>query len=348
MAKGPVRMGVIGLGMGAGHAAAYQALPDAELTAICDVSEPWLAHCREQWRVPRAFTDAAELLACPEVDAVSVAVPTHLHATVTLAALQAGKHVLVEKPMAAGATEGREMARAARAAGRVLMVSYNQRFGADVQYLKRAIDEGHLGRLYFARAVWRRPLGMLPPPVASRPTGPYDRNWFNEAVRGGGVALDLGSHVLDLALWLMGFPPVAEVSGCTYAMFGPKWAQAQGATFDADDHTVGFVRFATGASLQVEVSFGSHTDREVIEIELFGSEGGALRRSGQPLRLFSSWAGAYTVLEPRLGEPGSSPQAEFVSSIREGREPLCTAEQGVAALEVIDGLRAGGPPVRTV
>ena len=348
MARRSVRMGVIGLGMGSGHAVAYQALPDAKLTAICDVSEPWLEHCKTQWGVKLAFTDADKLLASPEVDAVSIAVPTHLHAAVTQAALRAGKHVLVEKPMAASAAEGRAMVEAARAAGRNLMVSYNQRFGADMQYLKRLADEGHFGSLYFVRTVWRRPLGMLPAPRVSRPTRSYDRNWFNEAARGGGVALDLGSHMLDLALWLLGFPPVAEVSGSTYAMFGPEWARAQGAVFDADDHTVGFVRFATGASLQVEVSFGSHTDREVIELEVFGSEGGALRRSGQPLRLFGALAGAYTTLEPRLADAGSSAQAEFVASILEKRESLCTAEQGLAALEIIDGLRAAGPPVRSV
>jgi len=346
MTATPVRVGVIGLNMGAAHAAAYQSLPGAELVAICDLSEPWLKHCQEQWHVPLAVTDYAALLACDDLDAVSVALPTHLHAAACLAALEAGKHVLVEKPMAASAAQAVAMAAAARAAERTLMVSYNQRFSPEVLYLKRYIDQGHLGQVYFARTVWRRPLGVLPPPVVHRATGPYDRNWFNEAARGGGVALDLGSHVIDLALWLMGFPEVEDVSGRTYAMFGPDWAQAQGAKFDADDHTVGFVRFANGASLQIEVSFGSHTDREVIITELFGSEGGAVRRSGEPLRLFGSAGGALATIEPRIAEAPASPQSEFIASLLEHREPLVTLDQALATMHIIDGIRAGGPPLR--
>ena len=345
MSVTPLRVGVIGLGMGGAHAVAYRELPNAELVGICDISEPWLRHCQEAWAVPVALADHADLLARDNIDAVSVAVPTHLHSTVTIAALRAGKHVLVEKPMATSAREAETMASASRAAGRTLMVSYNQRFSPEVMYLKRYIEEGGLGGIYFARTVWRRPLGMLPSPVAERPTGPYDRNWFNEAARGGGVALDLGSHVIDLALWLMEFPEIEDACGRTYAMFGPAWAQAQGATFDADDHTVGLVRFANGASMQVEVSFGSHTDREIIEVELFGTDGGAVRRAGEPLRLFGSAAGAYTVVEPRVVGPATSPQAEFVNSVLEGRGPLCTAEQGIAAMRIIDALRAGGAPI---
>src|SRR5438876_1150959 len=252
MAEKRLRMGVIGLGVGSGHAKTYQALPNAELVAICDQSEAWVKHCQEQWDVPNAFTDPSDLFAMDGLDAVSIAIPNFLHAPVTIAALEAGKHVLVEKPMAVNAAEGEQMAAAARKNGRTLMVSHNQRFGGDVMYLKRAIDEGLLGDIYFVRTIWRRTMGSLPQPTVDRPTGSYNRNWFNEADKGGGVTRDLGSHIIDVALWLMGFPEIADVHGSAYTMFGPEFAQQQNTRFDVEDHSVGFVRFQNGASMQVE------------------------------------------------------------------------------------------------
>ena len=341
MERKPIKVAVVGLGIGAGHVKTYQELPDAELVAICDSSAPWLDHCRQQWGVADGYTDYHDLLAREDLDAVSIALPTYLHASAVIDALEAGKHCLVEKPMASDAAEGERMDAAAKSNGRLLMVSYNQRFSPDVRYLKRAIDDGALGDIYFARTLWRRPMGMMPEPVMDRPTGSYDRNWFNEVDRGGGVARDLGSHVIDVALWLMGFPEVADVRGHAYTMFGPDFVKGKGVKFDADDHSVGFVRFRNGASLQIEVSFGSHAEKETIVTELFGSKGGAVRSAGQPPKLFGETAGAYTVTEPRLQEPPASTQAEFVRSILERREPAVTTEQAIMVMRIIDEIRAG-------
>jgi predicted dehydrogenase len=341
MSERRLKVGVIGLGAISGaHTGAYRALPSADLVAVCDAAAEWLEYCRAQLGVARAFGDYRELLALPELDAVSVCLPTHLHAPVTMAALEAGKHVLVEKPMAMDAAEAESMAQAARRAGRVLMISHNQRFGPDVQYLKRYIDAGSLGDVYFVRTLWRRPLGMLPPPTMDRATGAYNRNWFNEAAKGGGVARDLGSHVIDIAMWLMGFPEVSDVVGRAFTQFGPAFVRGTGAIFDADDHTVGFVRFKNGAAMQVEASYGQHIDHEEIITEVFGSRGGALRAAGQPVKLFGEAAGAYTTIVPRIPDQPGSPQAEFVDAILTGRAPLVTAEQGVAVMRIIDGIRA--------
>src|SRR5207253_7535859 len=108
---------------------------------------------------------------------------------------------------------------------------------------KRYVEAGHLGEIYFARAVWRRPLGMLPEPLLQRATGLHSRNWFNEKAKGGGVGRDLGAHMIDLALWIMGFPTIADVNGQMYNNFLPGWVSGFGPQYghDADDHTVGFV-----------------------------------------------------------------------------------------------------------
>ena len=347
MKESRLRVGVVGLGMGKNHAESYRGLTNAELTAICDTDEAWAEHLQEQWSVPSVFADYLEMFASDEVDAVSIALPTHLHHPATVAALQSGKHVLIEKPMAMNAAEAESMATAARNGNRVLMISMNQRFGQDAVFIKRCVEQGHLGQVYFARSVWRRPLGCLPPSQYERPTGTYHGvNWFNEAEKGGGAARDLGAHMIDLAMWFMGFPEIESVSGGTYTMFGPEAWKGKGVKFDADDHAVGFVRFSNGATLQIEISYGQHTDKQEVVTELFGSEGGVYRSAlDHCIKLFGSQCGGYTTAEVRLQEITRSPQAEFVESILEERQPLVTLEQGIAVMRVIDGIYGAGPRV---
>ena len=340
-----LRVGVIGLNMGQGHAETYKKLPNAELVAVCDKDAGWLDLCRHKWDVPYAFDDYREMLAMSDLDAVSIALPTFLHLPVALAAFEYGKHVLVEKPMAMDAAECERMAAASRAAGKTLMVSLNQRFDADVQYLKRYVEDGNLGEIYFARTLWRRPLGGLPSPTLERPSGTYTgRNWFNEASKGGGALRDLGAHVIDVALWLMGFPELADVSGKAYTMFLPEFLTGTTHVGDADDHSVGFARFKNGACLQIEVSYGQHIDHDELVTELFGSKGGAIRWSGRPLRLFGETNGAYSTTEPRLQEMRSTAHQEFVNSVLESRPPLVTPEQGITVTRIMDAIYAGRGP----
>jgi predicted dehydrogenase len=248
----------------------------------------------------------------------------------------------MEKPMAMNAIEGEQMAAAARSAGKTLMISLNQRFDPDVQYLKRYIDEGHFGEIYFARTLWRRPLGGLPSPTIDRPTGMYtERNWFNEAAKGGGALRDLGAHVIDVALWLMGYPELQDACGRAYTKFIPEHLAGKSLSGDADDHSVGFARFKNGASLQIEASFGQHIDHDELITEVFGTKGGALRWSGRPPKIFGRTAGAYSTTEPRLNEKRSSAQQEFVEAVLEGRPPLVTPEQGIAATQIMDAIFAG-------
>lgn len=336
-----VRVGVIGLGMGMGHARRYRECPEAELAAFCDRDAAWLAHVQREMQVPHTFTDYGDLLDRPDIDAVSICLPTALHAEAAVRALGAGKHVLCEKPMATNARDARAMAAAAKRARKVLMISQNQRFTQEAQYLKRRLGKGELGDLYFVRTGWRRPMGMLPQPVAHRATGAFSRNWFNQQAGGGGVLRDLGSHMVDLSLWFLGFPKIAQVLGANYAMFTPQHAAAAGQRADAEDLAVGMIRFANGASLQLEVSFGTFVESEVVFLELYGTRGGASLRNG--LRLFGGGEGAYTTTVPqRFSIPVETPQAHFVHAIQKGSEPLVTPEQGVAVIEVLDALYAGG------
>ncbi len=333
-----LRVGVVGMGgISGAHVPVYLNDPRCELVAICDRDEKWLAHCKDAYRAKYAFSTWEELVACDEVDALSVCLPTIFHAPVTVAALDAGKHVLCEKPMAQNLEAAQAMAAASKRSGKTLMVSYNQRLGGDIQYLKQYVDEGHLGDIYFARTGWRRAMGILPAPSVDRATGAYNRNWFNEKAMGGGVCSDLGSHVLDLALYLMGFPKVKQVVGCTYTKFLPQFLAGTGLPSDADDHSVGFVKFENGASLQFEASFGCYVERETIFQALYGDRGGAHREIGQPVKLFTQTSGAYSTVVPNISLPAQSPVAHFVDVIVDGVTPIITPEQGVMVTEILDG-----------
>ncbi len=340
MASGKVRVGIVGVGaIGQGHVQAFGQVANAEVVAICDQAKEWVEHCKAQWGTKWAFDKWEDLVACDGVDAVSVCLPTIFHHTVTVAALKAGKHVLCEKPMAVSADAARQMADAARSSGKTLMISYNQRFGSDVRFLKQYIDAGNLGEVYFARTAWRRPMGMFPGPGASRGDGTtYSRNWFNEKAMGGGVGTDLGSHIVDLAMWFMGFPKLKKVCGVAYTRFLPEVLKGQGVTGDADDHTVGFAKFENGASLQIEASFGSYIECEKIVQAIYGDKGGAHRESGQPVKLFGSVPGGYTTVVPRIDIPSTTPMAHFVECLIEGKTPIVTPEQGVAVSEILDGI----------
>ncbi len=342
MSRKKIGVGVIGVGaMGLGHVNAYRANPQCTLVALCDADARWADHARREYGARYAFTDWESLAACDAVDAVSVCLPTVFHAPATIAALKAGKHVLCEKPMAPNAEQARAMADAASAAGKVLMIGYNQRLGGDIQCLKRIIEAGRLGDVYLVHTAWRRAMGVLPPAVAARPTGDtYNRNWFNERAMAGGVCTDLGSHVVDLAMYLLGFPRLRQVVGHAYTKFGPKAAAAQGTVFDADDHSVGFAKFEGGASMIVEASFGCYVERETIFQAVYGDRGGARREAGQPLRLFLPEANASVAVTPEIDVPTVSPMDHFIECLVQGREPLIKPEEGVAVAEVLDGIYA--------
>lgn len=341
MSSPKLRIGIIGVGaIGQGHLATFRANANCEVTAICDQSAEWVEHVQQAHGIGYAFTDWADIVACDEVDAVAVCLPTIFHDAVTVAALRAGKHVLCEKPMAVNAQAAQRMADAATESGKTLMISYNQRFGADIQYLKRYIEEGNLGEVYFARTAWRRAMGTLPTPTMDRVTGAYNRNWFNEKAMGGGAASDLGSHVVDLAMYLMGFPEVKQVVGMAYNKFLPDFLAGKGVPCDADDHSVGFVKFANGASLQIEASYGSFVESERIFQAIYGDKGGALREIGAPVKLFSQVSGAYTTITPRISLPTVSPMDHFVECVVEGKTPIVTPDQGVAVTRILDGIYA--------
>jgi predicted dehydrogenase len=330
-----VKVAVIGVGMGKAHAEYYQRCPEAELVALCDRDANRLAEVAGILGVSQTFTDAEELFRLPGLQAVSVALPNFLHAPVTIAALNAGLHVLCEKPLAMNATEAAEMVAAAHRAGRRLMVHFNTRFNETSQLVKQAVDNGELGDIYFARALWHRSRGI-----------PGMGGWFTQKqLAGGGALIDIGVHRIDLVLWLMGFPRVRSVSSSTYRHLGQQLAHRQGKEFDVEDLAAGFIRFENGASLTFEISWASQAEkREDMCTHLMGMAGGAIIRNldegyHMEARLLKDVGGALVEAAPMTHLPGlETAQAHFVHCIQQGRETMAPGEHGLAVMRVLDAI----------
>jgi predicted dehydrogenase len=337
-----VRVGVMGLGIGQSHIANYKGVDAAEVVAFCDKDAAWLAHMQKQHGAVRGYTNYRQMLKDAEIDAVSVCLPTYLHAEATIASLKAGKHVLCEKPMAVNGREAQAMAAAARASKKVLAISQNRRFERSSQYLKGCMEKGQFGDVYFVRVGWQRPMGMFPVPDAERATGRYSRNWFNEKAKGGGVLRDLGSHMLDLTMWLLDFPKVRQVVSANYCLFTPAIAARTGEKADAEDFGSGTVLLENGASLQLEVNFGAHIEKESVFLEIYGRRGGASLRDGV-MKTFTEDGGAYTATTVQnYLSPGGTTQGDFVDAVLNRRKPLVTPDQGVRIIQLLDSLYAGG------
>ena len=185
-----------------------------------------------------ATTDYQSVLARPDIDAVSVCLPNWLHAKISIEAIQAGKHVLCEKPLANTLVDGERLAAAVHASDRIFMLALNNRFRVEIQSLKRVIDAGTLGDIYYAKTGWVR-----------RRWATIVRGWFMEKEKsGGGPLIDLGVHMLDLALWLMGSPKATRVSGVVYDKLAKEMEPLLG-PLDIEDLGAAMVHLDNGAAI---------------------------------------------------------------------------------------------------
>src|SRR5262245_32777284 len=255
----PLRVGVIGAGWpGERHAEGYLASGLAQVVAVSDLEPARRAAFATEYAVLRSYADYNDLLADREIEAVSVALPNFLHAPATLAALEAGKHVLCEKPPAVTLAEARAMAETADRQGLVLAYALQRRFSPSSEVLRQRLAQGALGEIYHSRAVWTRTWGV-PEGVGG---------WFTDPARaGGGALIDIGIHVMDLAWFLMGCPAPTTVSGQVYNKY-PEQTQT-------DDSAFALIRFADGRSLQVEASWVLAQEADHMGVHLYGTGGGA-------------------------------------------------------------------------
>ncbi|HEU5086849.1 MAG TPA: Gfo/Idh/MocA family oxidoreductase [Roseiflexaceae bacterium] len=342
MTTDKLKVGIIGAGVGRAHAEGYAASPRVEIVGIAGLDDERVQALARRFNVPHTYREYADMLAVPEIDAVSIAVPNALHAPVTIAALEAGKHVLVEKPLARNATEGRAMVEAAKKAGKVLMVSFNHRQRNDVQWLRQYVESGALGKVYYAKAYWMRRKGI-----------PGLGSWFvNKEQAGGGPLIDLGVHILDIAMFLLGEPTPVAVSANTYAEFGPRglkgWetkrSTGQSVHYEVEDLATAFIRLESGATLLLEASWATHSSAgDDYGVVLYGTEGGAeltIKNYGHEntIRLFTDVNGVPFESMPFVPKGGGHSQVveRFIAAILDGAPAIPGAGEGLLRAEVID------------
>ena len=340
------RVGLIGLGGIAqnAHMEAYTKMENVEIAAVCDVLPQRIEEFRTRFSMPdvAGFTDFRDLLQVENLDFVDICTPNYLHAEIAMAALKRGLHVFCEKPDAVSAEEARKMMDTAKKQNRVLMVMRNNRYLETSEYLKRYIDDGKMGEIYAARCGWQRRRGI-----------PGKGGWFTtKAESGGGPLIDLGVHMIDLTMWLMGNPRPVSVSGCIYKKFADtKAVDSVHAAFgtaredgimDVEDLAMGFIRFANGACLQIEFSWASNIEKEQRFLELRGSRAGAAWSSlDDRLKIFGEEYGQTVDYLPRIQNERSAHKANiahFVDVVTKGEKPMFVPQQGVDMMGILEGL----------
>lgn len=339
----PLRVGVVGLGFGGSSALkGYHAIPNVRIVALAGLEKDRLKQLGDKYEIPHLYEQWEDLLARDDLDAVSVATPTVLHAPISIAALDRGLHVLCEKPLARTAAEGVEMVQAAERAGRVLQVVFNHRRRSDVTVLKQQIDAGQLGRVYLAKAQWLRRNGI-----------PGLGSWFtSKHLAGGGPLIDLGVHMLDMVLHLLGEPKVLAASGATFAELGPRGlggavgAKTSGASsgYDVEDLATAFLRLDGGGVLQLETSWASfRSPGDLFGVTLYGTDGGAEISSpnyadSDTLRIFTDIAGVPAEIRPAVqkGEGHVAVVRDFVNVIRSGDWSAHVGREALVRSQIID------------
>ncbi len=339
-----VKVAVIGTGnISHEHIQAYLKNPNVELYAFCDINEERLAEMAKTYGVTRTYTDKDVMFReLPELEAVSVCTWNNQHAPCTIAALNAGCHVICEKPMATSAAEAEEMKKAADANGKLLMIGFVRRFGNDARILKDYIDNDFFGEIYYGKATYLRRDGC--------PGG-----WFSDKSRSaGGPMIDLGVHVIDLTRYLMGNPKPVSVYGATFQKlldrphlkergFSYRSSEADKKhVFDVEDLATALIRYDNGAVISVEASFSLNMKKDKGDIELFGTKAGCCLNP--ELEIFTEINGYMTDVdlkaETALSFNGlfANEINHFIDCVQNNVPCKAPAEDGITIMKILDAI----------
>ena len=318
-----LRLGIVGLGWVSQvfHLPVLGRFEDVEIVAVCDKDKSRAKLIAERFGVPRYYSSFEEMLSTEDLEAIDVCTTTDAHLPITLASLQAGKDVFVEKPIARRYSEALQMAEAAKQTKRKLMVGMNNRFRPDSMILKSFVEKGELGKIFYAKSGWLRKLSN-------------DNPWITQKDKsGGGVFLDMGIVILDLVLWMLGFPQVERVSAKMYIH----------KTKSVEDSSMVFLSLKNGMSLMLEASWSFQTAQDFFYCEFFGSEGSAMIN---PLRIHKQLHGSLVNVTPAKIE---TPQnlyrrsyenelKHFVGAARGLHPVISTGDEAVQRMKVVEAV----------
>ncbi|HHT26429.1 MAG TPA: Gfo/Idh/MocA family oxidoreductase [Firmicutes bacterium] len=334
-----LRIGQIGCGgNGTGHLEAGRVSGVVEPVAVCDIIAERAESRKEKYGAKAAYLDYRELLQRDDVEAVVISVPNYIHHEIAIAALQAGKHVLCEKPMTIKADWAEEMVKTANASGLVFQVGMTSRFRPEAQWLKKYVAAGNLGEVYFGRARYVRRSGI-----------PGWGSWFTRKEQsGGGPLIDIGVHVLDLTWYLMGCPKPVSVSGACFSALGHRkkgvgsWGRVDwDGYFDVEDFATALVRFENGAVISLEASWAAYTN-ENNAIDLLGTEKGAQLATDKVTLLTQeddhNMDTVVTMPKRRNVNNFVRQMEAFAKAVKEGGPVMTTGDQGLQMVKILLGI----------
>jgi predicted dehydrogenase len=336
--KAHFQVAVIGAGaIGTDHMASFALHPAAEVVAIAEASSKRGLEAAEQFHIPEVVKDYRVLLGRDDIDIISIALPNYLHARVALDALRAGKHVMLDKPMATNARDGARLVAEAKKRGVLFMVGQNFRFNAETQTARQIVESGRLGDVYHAKTSWSRRAGI-----------PRIGSWFTQKrFSGGGCTYDIGVHALDRCLFLLGEFDAAAVSGKTFAKFGPRgmgnggWGKSEidpKAPFDVDDLSVALIKMKSGRTVVLEASWAAHGPQpDVNATQLFGTEAGL---SLPPIQLFRHTRTGYATERVDLLPPlvNTNRMVHFIDCLLGRAKPHVKPSESLAVQKILDAI----------
>jgi predicted dehydrogenase len=337
-----VKLAMIGAGNIANtHLSSYAKLPNVEIYAACDINESRLNETCDKFGIERRYTDLDKMLAeLPELDAADVCVWNVNHASCSIKALDAGLHVLCEKPMAYSAKEAEAMKAAADRNGKLLMIGFVLRFSDDAKIAMDFIEKGYLGDIYYAKAQYVRRHG--------NPGG-----WFaNKELSGGGPIIDLGVHVIDLTRYLMGNPKPVSVYAVAserlgdrkYLKTGPGWVPKDAKEEDVctvEDFATALIRYDNGACTFLETSYDINGE-DIAKRQLFGTKGGMDLSNG--VKIYSTVNNYLADIDVKTAnlkggqDMFTAEMAHFIDCVKNGTPCRAKAEDGIAVMKILDAI----------
>jgi predicted dehydrogenase len=301
-----VRIGIIGCGGIANgkHMPALRQVPQAEMVAFCDIIPERAERAAKEYGTPDAkvYTDYKKLLADKTIDVVHVLTPNRHHSYITVDALEAGKHVMCEKPMAINSAEAKKMVDAAKRTGKKLTIGYQNRQRADSLYMKAEAINGTFGDIYYAKATAIR-----------RRAVPTWGVFLNEYEQGGGPLIDIGTHALDLTLWIMDNYKPKYCLGTTYHKLNKETPENQGNgwgpwdpdKFTVEDSAFGMVVMENGATIYLESAWALNSlDVREAVTTVCGTKAGGDMDDG--VRINGIRNGRQYILKPNLNAGGAA------------------------------------------
>ncbi|XHR30942.1 MAG: Gfo/Idh/MocA family protein [Chthoniobacteraceae bacterium] len=348
-----IKIGIIGAGgMLRYHVQGFRQA-GADVVAVADPAPGAAARVASEWAIEKSFDSVNAMLnACPELDAISIIVPNKFHKELAVQCLRAGKHVFCEKPPGLNASEVEEMIAASKAAGKQLQFNFNNRARPEARAMMAYLADGTVGRVNSAQAKWVRRTGI-----------PGFGGWFTtKALSGGGPLIDL-LHMVDLALYFMGYPEPAHVLGQTFnnlitnKQFKGPWGipDRENGITDVENAAHGLITFKTGQVLSLQISWAEMIKREEVSVVFQGEKAG-----GKIERLFGADGVDETAIDTcelyvqengrsvnrtiiperceDMGRIGSA--ANFIAALQGKEAPLNTPEQALKLMRIIDAVYA--------